>query len=136
MLPTFLFLLTISSRVFPESCKVRSHARARFFLITRTITRQRLEKHGDVTKFFERLFKFRKFIASHFLSQDPVKEIIRLNHFMGTKRSDGLIEQISGAINFSKMKDFMLASQKVYLLFWKVDAHITGYCVILTTRLY
>ena len=68
--------------------------------------------------------------------QDPVKEIKRLNHFLGTKRSDGVIEQIAGAINFSKMKEFMLASQKVYLLFWKVDTHNVGYLFILTTCLY
>ena len=68
--------------------------------------------------------------------QDPVKEINRLNHFMGTTRSDGLIEQITGAINFSKMKEFMLASQKVYLLFWMVDTHNVGYLFILTTCLY
>ena len=45
---------------------------------------------------------------------------------MGTKRSDGVIEQITGAINFSKMKEFMLASQKVYVLLWMVDTHNVG----------
>ena len=91
---------------------------------------------GDLSEFFACLFKFRKLITSHFLLQDPVKEIKRLNHFMGTKRSAGLIEQITGAINFSKMKEFMLASQKVYLLFWMVDTHNVGYLFILTTCLY
>ena len=84
----------------------RARARARGSVFVRACVCARARAYGlaSVFWFFSVIFPFGFVIDVDFVFQDPVRQIAKLDQFLGYNRGRELYEQIADACSFTKMK--------------------------------